>query len=127
MLVKIVKNGDESEWFELTKQRHRALLEDAPEAVITLINNLYTNSPDSGTYVKLDFSLFTVLARDFVLEENRQEKMLKRYHDKRPLEDLDARHSEQGHVPGRRIPPAGTADHVEPRKAETDSCPVEAG
>ena len=91
MLVKIVKNGVESEWFELTKQRHRALLEDTPEAVITLIDNLYTNSPDSGTYVKLDFSLFTLLARDFVLEENRQEKMIERYHDRRSLGDISDR------------------------------------
>lgn len=91
MLVKIVKNGVESEWFELTKQRHRALLEDAPEAVITLIDNLYTNSPDSGTYVKLDFSIFTLLARDFVLEENRQEKKIERYHDRRSLDDISNR------------------------------------
>lgn len=91
MLVKIVKNGVESEWFKLTKAYHRTLLEDAPEAVITLIDNLYTNSPDSGTYVKLDFSLFTLLARDFVLEENRQKKQIERHHDKRSLDDISDR------------------------------------
>lgn len=88
MLIKTIKNGLESEWFELTKKYHRALLKDAPEAVVFLIDDLYPNSPDNGTYVTLDFPLFTVLARDFVLEENRQLKGIDRNHDKRPLEEI---------------------------------------
>ena len=88
MLVKIIKNGVESEWFELTKKRHRTLLKDAPDAVIFLIDDLYPNSPDSGTYVTLDFSRFAVLARDFVLEENRQLKRIERNHDKRALDEI---------------------------------------
>lgn len=91
MLIKTIKNGLESEWFELTKKYHRALLKDAPEAVVFLIDDLYPNSPDSGTYVTLDFPRFTVLARDFVLEENRQLKGIDRNHDKRPLEEIPIR------------------------------------
>ena len=90
MLIKIIKNGVESKWFKLTKQRHRELLEDAPDAAIILIDDLYPDSPDGGTPVKLDFSLFTLLARDFVLEENRQSKQIERNHDKRALEDISA-------------------------------------
>ena len=88
MLIKTIKNGLESKWFELTKKYHRALLKNAPESVVFLIDDLYPNSPDSGTCVTLDFPLFTVLARDFVLEENRQLKGIDRNHDKRPLEEI---------------------------------------
>lgn len=88
MLIKTIKNNVESDWFELTKKIHRSLLEDAPDAAIVLIDDLYPNSPNSGTYVTLDFDCFTILARDFVLEENRQEKRIKRHQDKRALENI---------------------------------------
>ena len=32
MLIKIAKNGIESEWFQLTKKRHRTLLLEKPDA-----------------------------------------------------------------------------------------------
>ena len=89
MLIKIIKNNIESEWFELTKAQHRALLEDQPEAAIVKIEELYPGSPDKGTLVQLDFALFTVLAREFVLEENRQKKQDERHIDPRPIEYLD--------------------------------------
>lgn len=41
MLVKIIKNGSESEWFPLTKRRHRALLLDKPDIVLVHIDSLY--------------------------------------------------------------------------------------
>lgn len=91
MLIKIIKNNIESEWFELTKAQHRALLEDQPEAAIVKIEELYPGSPDEGKLVQLDFNLFSVLVREFVLEENRQSKQIERYHDERPLEDIKSK------------------------------------
>lgn len=88
MLVKIIKNGVESEWFELTKKHHRALLEDKPEAAIVHIEDFYPESPDAGSLVTLEFSVFTALAREFVLMENAQDKKRERHHDKRPLDEI---------------------------------------
>ena len=33
MLIKIVQNGIESDWFQLTKKAHRELIQKKPEAV----------------------------------------------------------------------------------------------
>ena len=88
MLVKIIKNGVESEWFELTKQCHHELLKEKPDAVIIRIEDFYPDSPDKGTLVWLEFSVFNALARDFILDENRQAKRAVRHHDKRPLEEI---------------------------------------
>ena len=33
MLIKIAKNGIESEWFQLTKKHHRTLLLEKPDVV----------------------------------------------------------------------------------------------
>ena len=74
MLIKIAKNGIESEWFQLTKKRHRTLLLEKPDAVFVHIDSLYPKSPESGQIVELSFPCFNLLAREFVLEENRQEK-----------------------------------------------------
>lgn len=89
MLIKTIRNGVESEKFELTKKIHRSLLADPPDAVVVRIEDLYPNSPDKGILVKLEFSLFNVLSRDFVLEENRYKKSLERYHDTRSLEEIE--------------------------------------
>lgn len=89
MLIKITKNGNESEWFPLTKKLHRTLLLDAPDVVFVRIDSLYPNSPESGQIVQLDFPCFTLLARDFVLEEKRQEKRDERHRDRRAMEDID--------------------------------------
>ena len=88
MQVKIIKDGIESEWFELTKAHHRTLLGDMPEAAIIKIEDLYPGSPDKDELVKLDFNIFTALVRDFILEENRQNRRTMRHHDKRPLEGI---------------------------------------
>lgn len=88
MLIKIIKNNIESEWFELTKAHHRALLKDMPDEVLIDIEELYPGSPDKGRLVKLDFMMFTILAREFVLEKNRQEKWIERHIDDRPLEEI---------------------------------------
>ena len=37
MLIKIVQNGIESEWFQLTKKAHRELIKTKPEAAIVHI------------------------------------------------------------------------------------------
>ena len=58
MLIKIIKNNIESEWFELTKAHHRALLKDMPDEVLIDIEELYPGSPDKGRLVKLDFMMF---------------------------------------------------------------------
>ena len=55
MLIKIAKNGIESEWFQLTKKRHRTLLLEKPDAVFVHIDSLYPKSPESGQIV--EFSL----------------------------------------------------------------------
>ncbi|MDD3541649.1 MAG: hypothetical protein PHO69_03125 [Petrimonas sp.] len=89
MLVKIIRNGVESEWFPLTKKMHRALLRDKPEAAIFRIEDVYPDSPESGQLITLEFSYFTVITRDFVLEENRQEKQKERHHDKRPMDVIE--------------------------------------
>jgi hypothetical protein len=89
MLVKIIKNGVESEWFTLTKQIHRSLLSDKPEAAIIHIEDFYPESPESGQLVTLEFSCFNVIARDFVLAENRYKKRVERDHDKRSLDEIE--------------------------------------
>jgi len=89
MLVKIVRNGVESEWFELTKQQHRALLLDMPEEAIVHIEDFYPGSPDVGTLVRLEFEVFTVMARDFILVENCQKKRSERHHTNQAIEDID--------------------------------------
>ena len=95
MLVKIIKNGTESEWFELTKQQHRVLLKDMPDAAIVHIEDFYPDSPDRGTLVWLEFSVFNTLARDFILDDNRQTKRADRHHDKRPLEEINPRENQK--------------------------------
>ena len=90
MQIKIIRNEIESEWFELTKKHHRALMRNKPDAVIVLIDDFYPDSPNRGELVELDFALFTLLARRFVLEQNRQDKRIERNHDKRPLDEINA-------------------------------------
>lgn len=90
MQIKIIRNGIESEWFELTKKEHRELMRNKPDAVIVLIDEFYPDSPNRGELVELDFALFTLLARKFVLEQNRQDKRIERNHDKRPLDEIIA-------------------------------------
>ena len=48
MLIKIAKNGIESEWFQLTKKHHRTLLLEKPDVVFVHIDSLYPKSPESG-------------------------------------------------------------------------------
>ena len=91
MLIKIAKNGIESEWFQLTKKRHRTLLLEKPDAVFVHIDSLYPKSPESGQIVELSFPCFNLLAREFVLEENRQEKQNERHQDYRAMEDINPR------------------------------------
>ena len=79
MLIKIVQNGMESEWFPLTKKTHRELMQKKPEAAIVHIEDVYPDSPDAGRVIRLDFRLFTVLTREFVLEELRQKKQDERH------------------------------------------------
>ena len=89
MQIKIIRNGIESEWFELSKKQHRVLMRNKPDAVIVLIDEFYPESPNRGELVELDFALFTLLARRFVLEKNRQDKRIERNHDKRPLDEIN--------------------------------------
>lgn len=91
MLVKIIRNGRESEWIYLTKSQHRALLKQQPQAVMVHIDDLYPNSPDAGRIVTLPFPVFTVIARDAILEENRLKKREQRFHDRRSLDNIDPR------------------------------------
>ena len=79
MLIKIVQNGMESEWFPLTKKTHRELMQKKPEAAIVHIEDVYPDSPDAGRVIRLDFRLFTILTREFVLEELRQKKQDERH------------------------------------------------
>ena len=51
MLIKIAKNGIESEWFQLTKKHHRTLLLEKPDVVFVHIDSLYPKSPESGQIV----------------------------------------------------------------------------
>jgi len=89
MLVNIIKNGVESEWHEFTKQQHRTLLQDNPEAVIVHIEDFYPGSPDVGQLVRLELVIFTVLAREFVLIENCQEKRAERHDDQQSIDNID--------------------------------------
>ena len=56
MLIKIVQNGIESDWFQLTKKAHRELIKIKPEAAIIHIEDVYPESPDAGRVIRLDFS-----------------------------------------------------------------------
>lgn len=86
MLIKIVQNGTESEWFQLTKKAHRELIKTKPEAAIVHIEDVYPESPDAGRVIRLDFRLFTVLTREFKLEDLKQEKRDERHVEKLRLE-----------------------------------------
>ena len=86
MLIKIVQNGIESDWFQLTKKAHRELIKTKPEAAIVHIEDVYPESPDAGLVIRLDFRLFTVLTREFKLEDLKQEKRDERHIEKLRLE-----------------------------------------
>ena len=86
MLIKIVQNGIESDWFQLTKKAHRELIKMKPEAAIIHIEDVYPESPDAGRVIRLDFRLFTVLTREFKLEDLKQEKRDERHVEKLRLE-----------------------------------------
>ena len=86
MLIKIVQNGIESDWFQLTKKVHRELIKKKPEAAIVHIEDVYPESPDAGRVIRLDFRLFTVLTREFKLEDLKQEKRDERHVEKLRLE-----------------------------------------
>ena len=86
MLIKVVQNGIESDWFQLTKKAHRELIQKKPEAAIVHIEDVYPESPDTGRVIRLDFRLFTVLTREFVLEDLKQEKRDERHIEKLRLE-----------------------------------------
>ena len=86
MLIKIVQNGIESDWFQLTKKTHRELIKKKPEAAIIHIEDVYPESPDTGRVIRLDFRLFTVLTREFKLEDLKQEKRDERHVEKLRLE-----------------------------------------
>ncbi|MCQ4863495.1 hypothetical protein [Pseudoflavonifractor phocaeensis] len=89
MLVKIIDDHGESEWFPLTKKKHRALLERPPQAVTVKIDDLYPESPERGQLVTLEFQIFNTLAREFMLMELCQEKRKERHHDKRSIDAID--------------------------------------
>ena len=86
MLIKIIQNGIESDWFPLTKKTHRDLLRAKPEAAIVHIEDVYPDSPDAGKLVRLNFHLFTTLTREFTLEQLKQEKQDARHIEKLRLE-----------------------------------------
>ena len=48
MLIKIAKNGIESEWFQLTKKRHRTLLLEKPDAVFVHIDSIIPRAQKAG-------------------------------------------------------------------------------
>ena len=41
MLIKVVQNGIESDWFQLTKKTHRELIKKKPEAAVIHIEDIY--------------------------------------------------------------------------------------
>ena len=86
MLIKIVQNGIESDWFQLTKKAHRELIKKKPESAVVHIEDIYPESPDTGRVIRLDFRLFTVLTREFKLEDLKQEKRDERHIEKLRLE-----------------------------------------
>ena len=51
MLIKIVQNGIESDWFQLTKKAHRELIKKKPEAAVIHIEDIYPESPDAGRVI----------------------------------------------------------------------------
>ena len=53
MLIKVVQNGIESDWFQLTKKAHRELIKKKPEAAIVHIEDVYPDSPDTGRVILL--------------------------------------------------------------------------
>lgn len=56
MLIKIAKNGIESEWFQLTKKRHRTLLLEKPDAVFVHILPILTGT----AYLRLRRSVLQI-------------------------------------------------------------------
>lgn len=88
MRIKIIKNGIESEWFSLTKRQHKELLESKPDAALIYIEDIYPNSPNAGTIVRLEFDVFSALTREFVLELNRLKKSDERHLDQRGIDEI---------------------------------------
>lgn len=87
--IQTIRNGVTSERFVLTKKLHRELLKDKPDMVIFLIDYIYPDSPEAGTYVTLDFAIFNVISREKILEENRFKKGDQRHIDNISIEDID--------------------------------------
>ena len=68
MLIKIVQNGIESDWFQLTKKAHRELIQKKPEAVIVHIENTASTITEwSENAIRQIVECVTVLSADEVL------------------------------------------------------------
>lgn len=87
--IQIINNGITSVLFTLTKKRHRELLKNQPEKVIFLIDYIYPDSPEAGTYVTLDFASFNIISREKVLEENKFKKSDQRHIENISIENID--------------------------------------
>jgi hypothetical protein len=87
--IRTIRDGIESELFTLTKQRHRALLADKPDKVIVLIDYIYPDSPDCGTFVTLDFEHFNIVSRERILEKNKFLKQKERHEAEVSIEEID--------------------------------------
>ena len=91
MLVKILKDGVLSDWIQIKRERDWDVFREIPDAVVIPIEELYSDSPEAGECVHLDFMVFNAIAREFELDEQRQTKQKARYIDDRPIEEVSCR------------------------------------
>lgn len=88
MQVKLIYDDYKTDWTSLTVRQHIELQKQPPVSVEIRIDDFYPDSPDAGETAIVSFEVFNLLARDSVLEENRQRKQIWRNCDIRPIENI---------------------------------------
>lgn len=88
MLVKTSKKGIESAWVHLTAKLRDDIINDDPDWIFVKVEDIYPGSPDAGKVIKLEKSVFSVVAKDFIQEHKRQERETERHVDNREFESI---------------------------------------
>lgn len=84
--IRLINNGDMTEWRSYGIKLHKMLMENPPEQVMIRLRDFYPDTSDHVTQI-VDFPVFHVLSRETILRENAQKKEISRHIDKREMDD----------------------------------------
>lgn len=87
MLIKIIRNGEMSDWQEHNKELHEIMRENKPEYVVIAVKDFYEKGPDADKTEIVSFEVFDCIYREVRLAELAQAKSDERHlvhnHDNR--------------------------------------------